>query len=108
LLAAPGSSFTLFYGNRASGSVILREELADLKDRFLSRLVVVHVMSREHQDIDLLNGRIDGGQAQELLRQFCRLERVEVIFLCGPHEMVEAITSVLRNSGFPKAGVKLD
>jgi ring-1,2-phenylacetyl-CoA epoxidase subunit PaaE len=108
LLTEPNSSFTLFYGNRASGSVILREELADLKDTFLSRLVVVHIMSREHQDIDLLNGRIDGGKAQELLRQFCRLEQVDVIFLCGPHEMVEAITSVLRNSGFPEARVKLE
>ena len=108
LLTEPNSSFTLFYGNRASGSVILREELADLKDTFLSRLVVVHIMSREHQDIDLLNGLIDGGKAQELLRQFCRLEQVDVIFLCGPHEMVEAITSVLRNSGFPEARVKLE
>jgi ring-1,2-phenylacetyl-CoA epoxidase subunit PaaE len=108
LLTEPNSSFTLFYGNRASGSVILREELSDLKDTFLSRFVVVHVMSREHQDIDLLNGRIDGGKTQELLRQFCRLEQVNVIFLCGPHEMVEAITSVLRNSGFPEERVKLE
>jgi ring-1,2-phenylacetyl-CoA epoxidase subunit PaaE len=108
LLAEPNSSFTLFYGNRASGSVILREELADLKDRFLSRLVVIHVMSREHQDVDLLNGRIDGEKAQELLRQFCRLELVDVVFLCGPHEMVETITSVLRNSGFPGERIKLE
>jgi ring-1,2-phenylacetyl-CoA epoxidase subunit PaaE len=108
LLTEPNSSFTLFYGNRASGSVILREELADLKDRFLSRLVVVHVMSREHQDIDLLNGRIDGGKAQELLRQFCRIEQVDVIFLCGPHEMTEAITSVLRDIAFPEERVKLE
>ena len=108
LLAEPNSSFTLFYGNRASGSVILREELADLKDRFLSRLVVVHVMSREHQDVDLLNGRINGEKARDLLRQFCRLELVDVVFLCGPHEMVEAITSVLSSSGFPEERIKLE
>jgi ring-1,2-phenylacetyl-CoA epoxidase subunit PaaE len=108
LLAEPNSSFTLFYGNRASGSVIFREELADLKDRFLSRLAVVHVMSREHQDVDLLNGRIDGEKAQELLRQFCRLEQADVMFLCGPHEMTEAITSVLEGSGFPKEKIKLE
>jgi ring-1,2-phenylacetyl-CoA epoxidase subunit PaaE len=106
LLTEPNSSFTLFYGNRASGSVILRGELADLKDRFLSRLVIVHVMSREHQDVDLLNGRIDGEKARELLRQFCRLELVDVVFLCGPHEMVEAITSVLIDCGFPAKRIK--
>jgi ring-1,2-phenylacetyl-CoA epoxidase subunit PaaE len=106
LLTEPKSSFTLFYGNRASGSVILRGELADLKDRFLSRLVIVHVMSREHQDVDLLNGRIDGEKARELLRQFCMLELVDVVFLCGPHEMVEAITSVLIDCGLPAERIK--
>jgi ring-1,2-phenylacetyl-CoA epoxidase subunit PaaE len=108
LLTEPNSSFTLFYGNRASGSVIFREELADLKDRFLSRLAVVHVMSRERQDVDLLNGRIDGEKSQELLRRFCELDQVDVIFLCGPHEMVEAITSALKNSGFPDERIKLE
>src|SRR5580698_2323306 len=108
LLTEPGSSFTLFYGNRASGSVILREELADLKDRFLSRLVVVHVMSREHQDVDLLNGRIDGEKAQQLLQQFCNIKQVDVVFLCGPHEMVEAITFVLGSLGFPAELIKLE
>jgi ring-1,2-phenylacetyl-CoA epoxidase subunit PaaE len=108
LLAEPNSSFTLFYGNRASGSVILREELSDLKDRFLTRLAVVHVMSREHQDVELLNGRITGEKANELLRRFCNIEQVDVVFLCGPHEMVEAITSLLKSSGFPEERIKLE
>jgi len=108
LVAEPNSSFTLFYGNRASGSVILREELSDLKDRFLTRLMVVHVMSREHQDVDLLNGRIDRDKAQKLLQRFCVLEQVDVLFLCGPHEMVEAITSVLRDSDFPEERIKVE
>jgi ring-1,2-phenylacetyl-CoA epoxidase subunit PaaE len=108
LLAEPNSSFTLFYGNRASGSVILREELSDLKDRFLSRLAVVHVMSREHQDVDLLNGRITGEKAQELLRRFCDLDRVDVMFLCGPHEMVEEIRSLLRCSSFSEERIKVE
>jgi ring-1,2-phenylacetyl-CoA epoxidase subunit PaaE len=108
LLAEPHSSFTLFYGNRASGSVILREDLSDLKDRFLTRLAVVHVMSREHQDVELLNGRITGEKANELLRRFCNLEQVDVVFLCGPHEMVEAITPLLKSSGFPEERIKLE
>jgi ring-1,2-phenylacetyl-CoA epoxidase subunit PaaE len=108
LLVEPNSSFTLFYGNRASGSVIFREELADLKDRFLSRLVVVHVMSREHQDIDLLNGRIDGEKALELIRQFCGLEKIDVVFLCGPHDMTEVITSRLKSVGFPAEKIKME
>ncbi len=67
LLAEPESSFTLFYGNRASSTVIFREELAELKDVFMDRFTLVHIMSREHQDVDLLNGRITGEKAEQLL-----------------------------------------
>lgn len=59
LLTEPKSDFTLFYGNRASGSIMFREELADLKDTFMGRFVLVHVLTREHQELELLNGRID-------------------------------------------------
>ncbi len=52
LLMEPDSSFTLFYGNRASGTVIFREELAELKDLFMDRFSLIHIMSREHQDLD--------------------------------------------------------
>ena len=52
LFAEPRSHFTLFYGNRASGTVMFREELASLKDRFIDRFNLVHVLSREAQDID--------------------------------------------------------
>ena len=56
--AEPHSRFTLFYGNRASSSVIFKEELEDLKDEHLERLSLAYVMSREQQDIELFNGRI--------------------------------------------------
>ena len=50
LLAEPHSNFTLFYGNRATGTVMFRDELADLKDRFLDRLNLVHILTRERQE----------------------------------------------------------
>jgi len=59
LAAEPLSRFTLFYGNRASGTVMFKEELAALKDVYLERFNLAHVLSREAQDIDLLHGRID-------------------------------------------------
>ena len=58
LITEPHSTFTLFYGNRASSSVIFKEELAELKDLYLGRFQLVYVMSREQQDIELFNGRI--------------------------------------------------
>ena len=62
LTTEPHSRFTLFYGNRASSSVIFKEELTDLKDTYMERLNLAYVMSREQQDIELFNGRITQGK----------------------------------------------
>lgn len=108
LLAEPDSSFTLFYGNRASSTIIFREELAELKDLFLDRFNLIHVMSREHQDVDLLNGRIDADKAEQLLRYFCRFESIDTVFLCGPQEMVDAVAERLKALGLPEARIKIE
>jgi ring-1,2-phenylacetyl-CoA epoxidase subunit PaaE len=108
LLAEQNSSFTLFYGNRASSTVMFREELADLKDRFLGRFSLIHVMSREHQDIDLLNGRIDGQKAELLLQRFCQFEGIDTVFLCGPQEMVDDVSARLKALGFSESQIKIE
>ncbi len=108
LLTEPGSQFTLFYGNRASSTILFREELAELKDRYLDRFSLIHVMTREHQDVDLLNGRIDGEKAEQLLRQFCRFESVNDIFLCGPQDMVDSVAARLKAMGFPASHIKIE
>lgn len=108
LLSEPGSSFTLFYGNRASSTILLREELAELKDVFLDRFNLIHVMSREHQDLDLLNGRITAEKSEQLLRHFCRLEAIDTVFLCGPQEMVEDVSSRLKTLGIPESRIKIE
>ena len=84
LAAEPRAQFTLFYGNRASASVMFRDELAALKDTYLTRFNLVHVLSREAQDIDLLHGRIDADRAGALLDHWAPLADVDVVFLCGP------------------------
>ncbi len=108
LVAEPRSEFTLFYGNRASSSIMFREELAELKDVFLDRFVLVHVMSREHQEVDLLNGRITGEKAEQLLRHFCRIEKIDTVFLCGPQEMVNEISARLRTIGISERQIKIE
>ena len=75
LAAEPESEFTLFYGNRASGTVMFRDELAELKDPYLTRFNLVHVLSREAQDIPLLHGRIDREKAGALLDALGRSRR---------------------------------
>ncbi len=104
----PASRFTLFYGNRASGTVMFREELAALKDTYLDRFNLAHVLSREAQDIDLLHGRIDQAKAAALLAHWVRLADVEAVFVCGPEGMMDAVVAALRACGYPESRIKIE
>ena len=102
------SRFTLVYGNRASSTVMLRDELADLKDRFLERLSVVHVMSREKQDLDLFNGRIDRAKCEALCRQWLPVADIDVAFICGPESMMQEVSAALQALGLAKEQIKAE
>ena len=108
LMTEPHSRFTLFYGNRSSAAVIFKEELSDLKDIFLARLNLVYVMSREPQDIALLNGRIDRQKTDALLSHWLDLAEVDTAFICGPDGMMQAVSTSLQERGFPKSKIKIE
>lgn len=95
----PDARLTLFYGNRNSGSILFREMLEDLKDRHLGRLAVHHILSREAQDIDLLNGRLTPEKIALLVRTLGGVSAMNDIYLCGPEEMTRAARSVLEEMG---------
>jgi ring-1,2-phenylacetyl-CoA epoxidase subunit PaaE len=106
LIAEPLTRITLVYGNRSSSSVMFKEELEDLKDTYLARLVLVWVMSRETQDIDLFNGRIDYAKASELLTCWIDPASIDAAFICGPHDMMLAVTQALQDKGVEKSRIK--
>jgi ring-1,2-phenylacetyl-CoA epoxidase subunit PaaE len=108
VLTEPNSRFTLFYGNRSSSAVMFKEELADLKDRFLQRLNLVYVMSREPQDIDILNGRIDRSKADALLEHWVDPTEIDTAFVCGPNGMMQAVAQSLEEHGVPKPRIKIE
>ncbi len=108
LIAEPRSSFTLFYGNRTSESIMFRDELADLKDQFLGRFQLVHVLTREHQECDLFNGRLTPEKCELLLNRLGCAAGLDAIFICGPQGMAEALASKLRAMGIPESRVKIE
>jgi len=108
LSTEPHSSFTLFFGNRASSSVLFREEIEDLKNRYMTRFSLVHVMSRETQDIDLFNGRLDGDKVDQLLSVWMRPGDIDYAFVCGPQTMIESVVQRLRARGIPKDRIKFE
>jgi ring-1,2-phenylacetyl-CoA epoxidase subunit PaaE len=106
LLAEPRSNFTLFYGNRATGTVMFREELADLKDQFLGRLNLVHILTRERQESELLNGRITAEKAHQLLEYWFGDRPVDVAFVCGPGTLIREVTEVLSLRGMADSQIR--
>ncbi|MES2129609.1 MAG: 1,2-phenylacetyl-CoA epoxidase subunit PaaE [Pseudomonadota bacterium] len=108
LLAEPHSEFTLFYGNRASSSVIFKEELTDLKDLYMERLTLAYVMSREQQDLELFNGRITREKTEQFIRHWIDLKDIDVAFICGPEDMMHAVSAALQEGGMPKSSIKIE
>ncbi|MFO1323689.1 MAG: 1,2-phenylacetyl-CoA epoxidase subunit PaaE [Burkholderiales bacterium] len=108
LAAEPHSRFTLVYGNRASGTVMFKEDLAALKDTYLDRFNLVHVLSREAQDIELLHGRIDRAKADALLAHWVPLADIDAVFVCGPEGMMDAVVAALKARGVPDASIKVE
>jgi ring-1,2-phenylacetyl-CoA epoxidase subunit PaaE len=108
LATEPASTFTLVYGNRASSTTMFREELLDLKDRYLGRLTLLFIMSRERQDVELLGGRIDRAKCDALFNSLIDLARVATVFVCGPPEMTDAVTGALAAHHVPAARIKTE
>jgi ring-1,2-phenylacetyl-CoA epoxidase subunit PaaE len=99
LALEPKSRFFLFYGNRGTSHMLFRETLEELKDRFLDRFSVFHVISGEEQDIPILHGRLDGDKLRVLLRAMVPAESVDHIFVCGPTGMSDDIEATCRAIG---------
>lgn len=98
----PQSTFTLFYGNKTAGSVIFKEQIEALKNKYMNRLEVHHVLSREDQGTDYLKGRIDGEKCQTFAERFFDLKTVDGYFLCGPESMINAVSDQLQKLGASK------
>jgi ring-1,2-phenylacetyl-CoA epoxidase subunit PaaE len=97
--AEPHSHFTLIYGNRSSASALFREQLEDLKNRYLQRLNLVFVFSREQQDVDLYNGRIDAEKCSQLFSRWIDVKALDAAFICGPQSMTETVRDQLKLNG---------
>ena len=104
----PGSTCTLLYGNRTTSSIMFLEELADLKDRYPDRLAVLHVLSGERQEADLLSGRIDGARLTTFLDTLLPVDTVDEWFLCGPFAMVTELRETLLEAGAGREHVHLE
>ena len=103
LTVEQASHMTLLYGNQRVQSIMFRDELDRLKNRYMARFQLIHVLSREHREVDILNGRITNRKGAELCRNLLDLDAIDEFFLCGPESMVSEVSRGLRGAGVDEA-----
>ena len=109
LAREPKSSFTLVYANKAVSSIMFREELEDLKNTYMGRFNVIHVLEQDAQEIDLFTGMVTQEKCADLFRTgWIDVEDVETAFICGPEPMMLGITAALRAAGLSDAQIKFE
>ena len=96
LAREPLSRFTLIYGNRNISRTMFLEETLALKNRYVDRLSLHFVMSREPQQTEMLNGRIDGKKVIELARQLVEIASADEYLICGPGDMLDEVRNTLK------------
>lgn len=97
----PESKFTLIYGNRRMSSVMFNEALQDLKDRFPARFTMIHILSQQAQEVNLLQGRIDADKVKAIVNALLPAKSMDEVFICGPEAMIEVTEKALIESGVP-------
>ena len=104
----PDSKFTLIYGNRRMSSVMFNEALQDLKDRYRDRLTMIHVLSRQAQEVDLLQGRIDGQKVKDIIDALLPVGSMDEVFICGPDAMISATEAALTQAGVAQDRIRTE
>ena len=108
LAEQPESNISLFYGNRNFKSILFKEEIEAMKNIYLERLRVTHILSRESLGNDLQKGRIDGDRCARLNKAFLTHESVDQVYICGPEEMIFAVKDYYEEQGFKKDQVHFE
>jgi ring-1,2-phenylacetyl-CoA epoxidase subunit PaaE len=107
LATEPKSSFTLIYGNKNRGSIIFFEELEALKNKYMERFTLVHVLSREKTDATLNFGRIDAAKMNSL-GKLVDFAAADDFFICGPEEMIFCVKDFLEAKGVDKKKIHFE
>ena len=102
LLSEPNSSVTLFYGNKGFSSIIFREELESLKNKYLEKFRIIHVFSKENIGNTIQQGRIDREKNDAFLQTFLKNENIDGVYLCGPESMIKDVSESYSNHGVNK------
>ncbi|MEM5541230.1 2Fe-2S iron-sulfur cluster-binding protein [Sulfitobacter sp. AS92] len=103
----PNSTFTLVYANRAVNTIMFREELEDLKNHYMGRLTIIHILE-SGQDMELFEGRVDQAKCDALFKHWIQIDNIDTAFICGPEPMMLAIAEALKTNGLSDEQIKFE
>ncbi|MDN6884241.1 phenylacetate-CoA oxygenase/reductase subunit PaaK [Variovorax sp. CAN2819] len=108
LAREPQSRFTLIYGNRQLQSTMFKEEIEDLKNRYMTRLVLQHVFSDEHTDSPLGFGVMNREKIGEFLQSVVPAAQIDHVYVCGPFQMNDEAEAALLAAGVPEDRIHIE
>jgi ring-1,2-phenylacetyl-CoA epoxidase subunit PaaE len=108
LAREPHSRFTLVYGNRSLQSTMFKEELEDLKNRYLTRLVLQYVFSDEDVGVPINNGLMNQAKIAEFLAGLLPAADIAHAYICGPYQMNDEAEAALRAAGVPDERIHIE
>jgi len=104
----PESDFTLVYGNKNRNTIIFREAIENLKNKYMQRFRVYHILSREVMDVSLFNGRIDSQKVTDITKSLVDVSKIDETFVCGPEEMLLSVRDQLLQLGMPLEKIHIE
>lgn len=104
----PNSRVTLLYGNRGVNDIIFRRKLAELKDSYLERFSVVHVLAEGDNDVELFSGMLTSEKVESILSTFLQPTEVDGYFICGPGPMMDGAGAALNRLGVEPSRIKIE
>ena len=108
LAAEPNSRFTLVYANKGVNTIMFREELEDLKNTYMGRLNIIHILETDAQEIDLFTGLVTEEKCAQLFEHWIDIQNVDTAFICGPEPMMLGIAAALRTAGLSDSQIKFE
>jgi ring-1,2-phenylacetyl-CoA epoxidase subunit PaaE len=108
LAEEPLSNVSLVYGNKGVAHIIFRDELEGLKNQFMNRFNLIHILSRENLGITVQKGRISGDKCTELFNTYLKNQAIDEVFICGPEEMIHAVKDFMLAKGVDKKSIHFE
>lgn len=104
----PNAQFTLVYSNRGVNTIMFREELEGLKNLYMGRVNIIHILGGNAQEIKLFRGRVDKKKCDELFKSWIDIKNIDMAFICGPEPMMLEVAGALKDHGLTEDQIKFE